>query len=101
MMYALITGDEFTKFEPIAFIYNEGEYEVICQSFDRQKSWYTYLDANKNPPFEKFLTRFSYQDVKTGEVTPAIKSSLDGLRLEFANQHILQLEKKKTEGADL
>lgn len=99
MMYAFITGDKYTKFEPIAFVYNEGKYEIICQSFDRQKSWYTYLAANKNQSFESFLTRFTYQDVEMGEVTPKIENILNGLRFEFANQHVLEAEKNQTSAA--
>jgi hypothetical protein len=99
--YALITGDEYTKFEPIAFVHNEDKYEVICQSFDRQKSWYTYFDANKKLPFDNFLARFSYQNVKTGEVTPEIENVLNGLRVKFANEQIVEMEKKPAEGDEL
>ena len=99
--YAFITGDEYTKFEPIAFVYTEGKYEVICQSFDRKKSWYTYMDANKNLPFENFLTRFSYQNVKTGEITPEIENVLNGLRVKFANEQIVEMEKKPAKEDDL
>ena len=99
--YAFITGDEYTKFEPVAFVYDEGKYEVICQSFDRQKSWETYLDANQNPPLEKFITRFSYQNVKTGEVTPEMENVLNGLRVKFANEQIVEMEKKPVKEDDI
>ena len=99
--YAFITGDEYTKFEPIAFVHNEEKYEVICQSFDRQKSWYAYLDANQNLPLEKFITRFSYQNIKTGEVTPEIENVLNGLRVKFANEQIVEMENKPAEEDDI
>ena len=99
--YAFITGDEYTKFEPVAFVYDEGKYEVICQSFDRQKSWETYLDANQNPPLEKFITRFSYQNVKTGEVTSEMENVLNGLRVKFANEQIVEMEKKPVKEDDI
>jgi hypothetical protein len=98
-IYAFITGDEYTKFEPIAFVYDDGKYEVVCQSFDRQKSWYTYLAANKNLSFESFLTRFSYQDVNKGEVTPEIETVLNGLRVQFATEHLAEAEKNQTSAA--
>lgn len=82
--YAYIYGDDFTKFEPVVFVYENGKYEVICQSFTRQKNWYDYLKNTRHETFESFLSSFSYQNVDTGEVTADVESTLNKLRARFA-----------------
>lgn len=90
--YARITGDEYTKSSPIIFVNDEGKYEVICESFDRQKSWYTFLKENPQPSFDNFISRFSYQNVEAGEVTPEVESKLNTLRARFAASQIADQE---------
>jgi hypothetical protein len=90
--YARITGDEHTKSTPIIFVKDGEKYEVICESFDRQKSWYSFLKENPQPSFENFISRFSYQDVEAGEVTPEVESKLNKLRAKYALSQIADQE---------
>jgi hypothetical protein len=90
--YARITGDKYTKSAPIIFVKDGDKYEVICESFDRQKSWYSFLKENPQPSFENFISRFSYQDVETGEVTPDVESKLNKLRARFALSQVADAE---------
>ncbi len=90
--YARITGDEYTKSAPIIFVKDGDKYEVLCESFDRQKSWYSFLKENPQPSFENFISRFSYQDVETGEVTPDVESKLNKLRARFALSQVADAE---------
>ncbi len=90
--YARITGDKYTKSAPIIFVKDGDKYEVLCESFDRQKSWYSFLKENPQPSFENFISRFSYQDVETGEVTPDVESKLNKLRARFALSQVADAE---------
>ncbi len=90
--YARITGDDYTKFEPIVFVNDNNKYEVLCESFDRQKSWYDFMQENSEFSFDDFIKRFSYQDVETGEVTPEVESKLNKLRAKFALSQIADEE---------
>lgn len=90
--YARITGDEYTKSEPIIFVKDGDKYEVICESFDRQKSWYSFLKENPQPSFDNFISRFSYQNVEAGEVTPEVESKLNKLRARFALSQVADEE---------
>ena len=90
--YAFITGDEYTKSEPIAFIYDNGKYEIICSSLERQKSFYDYLKKYKDYSFEQFLSTFSYASIESGEVTPEVESLLNTLRSKFMLQQVAQQE---------
>jgi hypothetical protein len=92
MKYAFISGDEITDFSPLVFVNNNDKYEVICESFDRQKYWYTYLNKNTPQSFERFLSGFSYQNVETGEVTPEVESMLNKLRARFALSQVADAE---------
>ena len=83
MRYAVVTGDEMTEFDPIVFVYNNGEYEVICESPRRQKSYTDHLASDRYKDFDSFLSTFSYFNVATGEVTPSVESKLESLRSTF------------------
>jgi len=94
MKYAMIFGDELTKFEPIVFVYNNGKYEVLCESAKRQQHYYTHLASRKYDNFEKFLSTFSYFNIESGEVTDDIELLLNKLRAKFG---LLQLATQETE----
>lgn len=90
--YAFITGDANTKFEPLVFVNDGDNYEVICSSFNRQKEWYSYFRQNPQSSFEDLLSRFSYQNVEYGDVTPDVESMLNKLRSRFAVQQVAEDE---------
>lgn len=102
MKYAFISGDEVTDFPPVVFVNDNDKYEVICQSFNRQKYWYSYLKNNPPESFERFLRGFSYQNVETGEVTPEVESMLNTLRAKYglsqiADQELNNAQQQNTE----
>lgn len=92
MKYAFITGDDYTKFEPIVFVFSNGKFEVICESFKRQQSYHDYLKNNKFEDLDSFLKTFSYQNVETGDVTPKVESILNTLRARFGLYQIADNE---------
>lgn len=91
-MYAFITGDEITKFEPLAVVFNNGKFEFICESNKRQASYYDYVNRTKPESLEDFTKTFSYQKVETGEVTPDVESMLNKLRARFALSQVAEQE---------
>ena len=92
MNYAFINGHETIKFDPLVFVYNDGKYEVICQSFKRQKFYYDHLQKNEYPSFEAFLKTFPYCNIDTGEVDEDVESMLNKLRSKFMLQQIAEEE---------
>jgi hypothetical protein len=92
MKYAFIGGDSKTKFEPLVFVLDNGKFEIICESFERQKSYYEYLASRKYNNFDDLLATFSYMNVETGEVTPEVESMLNKLRARFAISQVADEE---------
>jgi hypothetical protein len=92
MRYAFIGGDSKTKFEPLVFVLDNGKFEIICQSFERQKSYYEYLASRKYTNLDELLATFSYMNVETGEVTPEVESMLNTLRAKYAVSQIADQE---------
>jgi TPP-dependent 2-oxoacid decarboxylase len=92
MRYAIVKGDRVTKFDPIVFVYNNGKYEVICESHERQKNFYDILKSPKYKNFDNFLSTFSYQNVKTGEVNTNVESMLNELRARFSLSQVADQE---------
>jgi hypothetical protein len=92
MRYAIVKGDEVTKFEPVVFVYNNGKYEVICESHERQKRFYEILKSPRFKNFDDFLSTFSYQNVKTGEVNTDVESMLNELRARFSLSQVADQE---------
>lgn len=92
MKYAFITGDEYTRFEPVVFVFANGKFEVICESSKRQQSYYDYLRNNKFEDLDSLLKTFSYQNVETGDVTPDVESMLNTLRAKFGLSQIADQE---------
>jgi len=92
MRYAFINGDKSTKFEPLVVVYDNGKYEFICQSHNRQKYFYDHMKNNKYESFDRFLSSFSYQNVETGEVTPDVESMLNTIRAKYGLSQIADQE---------
>lgn len=97
MKFAAISGDKYTDFEPVVFIQNGDKFEVLCQSFERQKYWYDYIRERKNFDFEEFLQHFTYQNVQYGDVTPDVESMLNKLRAKFMLAQVAEQEMKPQE----
>lgn len=81
--YAFVSGDGVTNFQPIVFIYDNGKYEVICESFQKQSDYYKYLKSAPDKSFDEFISSFSYFNVESGEVTDEIESMFNKLRAKF------------------
>lgn len=92
MMYAFISGDGYTKFEPLAVVFDGDKFEIICESQKRQAFYYDYINRNKPKTLEDLTKTFSYQNVETGEVTPDVESVLNKLRARFALSQIADQE---------
>lgn len=92
MKYAFINGDELTKFDPLAVVYNNGKFEFICQSHERQKHYYEHVKNVKYESLEQFVSTFSYFNVETGDVTPDVESLLNRLRARFVVSQIADHE---------
>ena len=92
MKYAMIYGDDGVKSEPLIVVYDNGKYEFICKSFDRQKYWYAYIDAREPIPFEKFLRGFTYSNIDYGDVTDEVQSLINKLRAKYMVEHLAQAE---------
>lgn len=91
----MISGDSNTSFDPVVFVNDGDDYEVLCRSFSRQKYWYNYLQKSKPVSFEKFLSTFTYQNVEYGDVTDEVQSLLNKLRAKYMVEHIAQAEQEK------
>ena len=92
MKYAFISGDSKTKFEPLVFILDDGKFEVLSESFERQKYYYEHLKSRKYDNFDDLLATFSYMNVETGEVTPEVESMLNAIRAKFAVSQVADQE---------
>lgn len=95
--YAFITGDSITPFEPIVFVNNAEKTEVICESVDRRNGWYSFLNENRDISFDDFISRFTYQTIDAGEVTPDVESQLNKLRARFSIISLAQEEIDNTQ----
>ena len=92
MMYAFINGDEITKFEPLAVVYDNGKFEFICESHNRQKHYYDHVAKTKYETFDDFLKTFSYFNVEAGTVDDKIESLLNKLRSRFMLRQVAEEE---------
>lgn len=80
--YAIVTGDELTPFDTVAFVKNGDKYEVITKSPTDRQSWYEYISSPSFMSFDRFIASFTYQNVESGKVTPEVEERLNQLRSE-------------------
>lgn len=92
MKYAFITGDAYTKFEPMAIVFDGQKFEIICESQKRQQHYHDYVMRAKVQNLDELLNSFSYQSVETGEVTPEVESVLNTLRARYGLYQIADEE---------
>jgi hypothetical protein len=92
MKYAFITGDKKIKFAPIAVVFNNGKFEFICESFERKKFYYDYVQNNNIETLDKFTAGFPYQNIEMGDVTPDVESMLNKLRAKFGLSEVAETE---------
>jgi tRNA(His) 5'-end guanylyltransferase len=85
MKYAFISGDEYTKFAPIAFVEKDEGIEAICESKPRKKYFEDYFSIRQNLSFDNFISSFSYFTVDSGNTSPEVEDKLEKLRSEYAS----------------